>query len=122
MQQINQNQSNINPNAKPFPLASEQVSESQNQYHASNAYEIFGEDVKKHRNDVNFTVELMDGSVWIPSMANLRVIAPVYQCIRLSDFLHPMPAPIILVSNGKHPSIGVFNNMYDYNLSQESLF
>ena len=122
MQQINQNQSNINPNAKPFPLASEQFSDQQIQHHASNAYEIFGEDLKRHRGDVNLTVELMDGSVWIPSSANLRVIAPVYQCIRLSDFLHPMRAPIILVSNGKHPSIGVFNNMYDYNLSQESLF
>ena len=28
MQQNNQNQSNINPNAKPFPLASEQVREN----------------------------------------------------------------------------------------------
>lgn len=43
MQQNNQNQSNINPNTKPSPLASEQVRERQKQYHASNAYEIFGE-------------------------------------------------------------------------------
>ena len=43
MQQNNQNQSNINPNTKPSPLASEQVRERQKQYHASNAYEIIGE-------------------------------------------------------------------------------
>ncbi|MGL4766500.1 MAG: hypothetical protein ACRCV6_00200 [Formosimonas sp.] len=142
MQQINQNHSNTNPNTKPSPLASEQVRVVQKNNHYENfdavskaskrckelgykpltrseiaahcniAYSIFGDDLKRHRSDVNFTVELVDGSIWIPSTANLRVIAPTYQCIHMPDTLQPRRAPILLVSNGKHSSIGAYASDY----------
>ena len=65
MQKNNQNQSNNNPT--PLPLTSEQVYERQKKCNALNLYEICGKDLIRYRGDIDFTVKLVDGSVWIPT-------------------------------------------------------
>lgn len=76
--------------------------------HAANACAVFGIHLAKHRRDVNFCVELNDGSIWIPSTANLRVKSPVYQCIKTPHA--PRVVGCVMVSDGQHPSIPAYHS------------
>lgn len=95
--------------------------------HGKIAFDIFGNDVRiKHSilgnfeetiDNVFFSVELIDGSVWLPAPDNLEAAAPTYQCIRLPEFLQPQKPVNIFVSNGKHPSIQAYSSDYASALS-----